>query len=111
MNQSLQRWHRDYCLGTAGLDAIALEILKLLKLPVVMKLGEFWCLVTSRQPWQLSSSVAISIALNLLQLLPVTHTPSNSDVHQSPASHILQPLVKAALLGGTKRLVRFSLMP
>lgn len=34
----------DYCFATAGLEAIALEILKLLKLPVVMTLGEFWCL-------------------------------------------------------------------
>ena len=93
-----------------ALQALALEILKLLKLPVVMTLGEFWCLVTSRQPWQLSSSVAISIALNLLQLPPVTHTPSNSDVRQSVASHILQPLVKVALLGGTGISARFSSM-
>jgi hypothetical protein len=34
----------DYCFATAGLEAIALELIKLLKLPVVMMLGEFWCL-------------------------------------------------------------------
>ncbi|MEG4857139.1 hypothetical protein QUB75_04510 [Microcoleus sp. K1-B6] len=34
----------DCCVAIAGLETIALELLKLLKLPVVMTLGELWCL-------------------------------------------------------------------
>jgi hypothetical protein len=58
----------------------------------------------------LPSSIAILIALNLLQLPSPTDTPANSDVRQWAASHILQPLVKVALLGGTGISARFSSM-
>ncbi|MEG4587267.1 hypothetical protein QUA54_18905 [Microcoleus sp. MOSTC5] len=59
MNQSLQRWHSRLLLGTAGLQAIALELLKLLKLPMMMMLGEFWCLQGIGQEWNQYFSIHI----------------------------------------------------
>ena len=49
-----------------------------------------------------------AFAFTLLQLPSPTDTSANSDVRQLAVSHILQPLVKIALLGDTGRLVRVA---
>ena len=43
MNQSVQQWHSGLLRCDRAVEATAHEILKLLKLPVVMALGELWC--------------------------------------------------------------------
>ncbi len=44
MSQSVQKWYSGLLRCDRAVEATAHEILKLLRLPVVMALGEFWCL-------------------------------------------------------------------
>jgi hypothetical protein len=44
MSQSVQKWHSGLLRCDRAVEATAHEILKLLKLPVVMALDELWCL-------------------------------------------------------------------
>ena len=59
----------------------------------------------------LSSSVAILIALNLLQLPSPTDTSPNSDVRQWAANNSPLRFGKVALPVGTRILVRVAAMP
>ncbi len=51
MSQSVQKWHSGLLRCDRAVEAIAHEILKLLKLPVVMALSEFWCLEAIAQEY------------------------------------------------------------